>query len=151
MQQIRFSIDIDAPREKVWNTALQDATYRQWTTEFNPRGSWFEGDWHPGSKILFLGPDKDGKIGGMVSRIHASRPHEFVSIEHLGMIQDGVEDVASDAVKSWAPAFENYTFKEQSGRTEMVVEIDVDDSYRAMMEDMWPRALEKLKALAEGH
>jgi uncharacterized protein YndB with AHSA1/START domain len=149
MQQIRFAIDIDAPRDKVWNTALQDATYRQWTTEFNPRGSWFDGDWNQGSKILFLGPGEDGKIGGMVSRIHTSRPYEFLSIEHLGMIQDGVEDLTSDAVKNWTPAFENYTFKDQGGRTEMIVEMDVDESFRASMEEMWPRALQKLKTLAE--
>jgi hypothetical protein len=150
MQQIRFSTLINAPREKVWHTALDDATYREWTTAFNEHGSWYEGDWNEGSKILFLGPDKDGKIGGMVSRIHTSRPHEFVSIEHLGMIQDGVEDTTSDAVKQWAPSFENYTFNTRDGGTEMIVEMDINDEYREVFEQMWPRALQKLKALAEG-
>jgi uncharacterized protein YndB with AHSA1/START domain len=149
MQKIRFSTIINAAPERVWHTALDDATYRDWTTAFNARGSWYEGDWRQGSRILFLGPGDDGKIGGMVSRIKESRPHEFVSIEHLGMVQDGVEDTTSDAVKQWAPALENYTFTARDGQTEMIVEMDIDEAHRQMFEDKWPRALQKLKDLAE--
>lgn len=128
---------------------LSDATYRQWTTAFNP-GSYFKGSWDEGSKILFLGPNPDGNgEGGMTSRIVKNRLHEFVSIEHLGMINNGVEDTTSDAVKQWTSAFENYTFRESAGATELLIDIDVPDDYKIMFEDMWPRALQSLKELAE--
>src|SRR5688572_27532732 len=107
MQKVHFSIAINAPKKKVWDTMLQDATYRVWTSAFNPKGSWYEGDWSQGSKIVFLGPGEDGKLGGMVSRIAENRPHEYISVEHLGLIQDGKEDTTSEAVKRWVPAFEN--------------------------------------------
>lgn len=149
MQKIKFSVLIDAPKEKVWHTTLDDATYRSWTEAFNPRGSWYEGDWSQGSKILFLGPGDDGKVGGMVSRIKENRPHEYISIEHLGIVQDGVEDMTSNAVKQWAPAFENYTFKDRDGRTEVLVEMDIDEAHRAAFEGMWPKALQALKQLSE--
>jgi hypothetical protein len=149
MDKIRFSEVINAPREHVWNIALGDETFREWTSVFNPAGSWFEGEWTEGSKIRFLGAGEDGKLGGMVSRIAANRPFEYVSIQHLGIVQDGVEDTTSDAVKKWAPAFENYTFKERDGGTEMIVEMDIDKEHRATFEEMWPRALAKLKDLAE--
>ena len=150
MQKISFSTAINAPRKKVWDTMLEDSTYRVWTSAFNPKGSWYEGDWNQGSKIRFLGPGDDGSLGGMVSRIKENRPHEYVSIEHLGFIQDGKEDTTSEAVKKWTPAFENYSFKDKNGATELVVDMDVDEEHAKMFEDMWPKALRKLKELAEG-
>jgi hypothetical protein len=151
MPKLHFSTTVNAPKTKVWDTMLQDSTYRVWTRAFNARGSWFEGDWNQGSTIRFLGPGDDGKLSGMVSRIKENRPYEYVSIEHLGFVYDGKEDTTSDAVKKWVPAFENYTFKEREGLTEVLVDMDTDDEHKKMFEEMWPTALEKLKGLAEGH
>ena len=149
MDKLHFSIVINAPKEKVWDTMLSDKTYRIWTEPFMP-GSYYKGDWSKGSKILFLGPNPEtGKEGGMVSRIAENKLYEFVSIEHLGIINDGVEDTTSDEVKKWTPAFENYTFKEKNGTTEVIVEMDIHADYKEMFEGMWPKALQKLKELAE--
>ena len=148
MQKLHFEILINAPVEKVWNSMFEDATYREWTEAFHP-GSYYKGSWEEGAKILFLGPGEDGKEGGMVSYIRENRPHEFVSIEHVGLVMDGVEDTTSEAVKKWTPAFENYTFTEKDGGTEVSVDIDLDDENKAMFEGVWPVALEKLKEIAE--
>lgn len=149
MQKLHFSITINAPKEKVWHTMLDDEPYREWTAAFNP-GSYYKGDWNKGSKILFLGPDPNtGEEGGMVSRIAENKPYEFISIEHLGIVKNGVEDTTSEEARKWAPAFENYTFKEKGGATEVLVEIDIEDENKKMFEEMWPRALQKLKEIAE--
>jgi hypothetical protein len=149
MDKLHFSIVINAPKEKVWKTMLEDKTYRIWTEAFNP-GSYYKGDWSKGSKILFLGPDPEtGKEGGMVSRIAENKIYEFISIEHLGIVKDGVEDTTSEYAMKWAPAFENYTFKEKHGKTEVLVEMDINEEYKEMFESMWPKALKKLKDLAE--
>jgi uncharacterized protein YndB with AHSA1/START domain len=149
MQKIHASTIINAPRKKVWDTMLEDETYRVWTSAFNPKGSWYEGNWKTGSKIRFLGPDENGRLAGMVSRIKDNRPYEYVSIEHLGVIHDDKEDTTSTEAKKWAPAFENYVFKERNGVTELEVDMDVDDEHKKMFEEMWPRALQRLKELAE--
>lgn len=149
MQKINFSITINAPKEKVWNTMLNDTTYRQWTEAFHS-GSYYEGNWSEGSKIRFLGPNDDGTLSGMVSRIAENRPYEYISIEHLGEIQNGVEDTTSDRAKLWAGMHENYTFTETNGVTELKVDIDVNnDEFKEMFKDMWPKALQKLKELSE--
>lgn len=149
MDKLHFNIDINAPKEKVWHTMLDDVTYRLWTTSFN-EGSYYKGDWSKGSKILFLGPNPEtGKEGGMVSRIVENKLYEFISIEHLGMINDGVEDTMSEEAKKWTPAFENYTFKEVNGKTSVFVDMDINEEYKEMFEEMWPNALQKLKELAE--
>ncbi len=148
MERLHFSVVIDAPKEKVWNTMLEDETYRIWTEEFCP-GSHYVGDWNEGSKILFLGPGENGEMGGMVSRIKENRPFEYLSIEHIGCVQDGKEDTSSEEVKNWAGAHENYTFRDLGGRTEVLVEMDSVEEYREMFEKTWPKALEKLKETAE--
>ena len=55
MEKLQFKIDINAQKEKVWNTMLDDKTYRIWTEEFTP-GSHYVGNWNKGAKFLFLGP-----------------------------------------------------------------------------------------------
>ncbi len=144
MQTLNFSIKIKAPKEKVWNVLLDDKTYRVWTSEFSP-GSHAITDWKKGSKALFL----DGKGQGMVSTIADNRPNEYLSIKHLGIIKDGVEDFDSAAVKAWAGAEENYTIKENGGITELRIDMDSDDEYKEYFLKTWPKALEKLKELSE--
>jgi len=150
MQKVHFSIDINAPKEKVWDTMLSDATYREWTVVFNPGGSYFEGSWDKGSKMHFLGPDEKGKLGGMVSMIEENNPNEFISIKHIGMLkEDGSEDLTSDEVKKWAGGHENYTFEEKDGVTTVKVDLDTTDEFKEYFEESWPKALQKLKELAE--
>lgn len=150
METIHKSITINAPVSKVWDTMLNKGTYEQWTAEFNP-GSTYRGDWTEGSKILFLGPNPDGTSGegGMVSRIAVNKPQGFLSIEHLGIYANGVEDTTSEEAKKWSPAFENYTFTETDGVTTLTIDSDVEDSHKAEFENMWDKALKKLKEMCE--
>ena len=149
MQKIHFSIFINAPREKVWNTMLGEDTYTEWTTAFSP-GSYFKGSWEEGSKMIFLGPNPDGSgEGGMVSRVKENRLYEFVSIEHLGIISNGVEDTTSEEAQKWSGSYENYTFVEKDGGTEVLVDMSIMDQYKDMFDESWPKALELLKDLAE--
>ena len=144
MADLHFSIQISAPRAKVWDTMLSDATYREWTSVFMP-GSYFKGDWSEGSKMLFLGPNESGEgEGGMVSRVKENRPGEFISLEHLAEIRDGVETPWGNA------GFENYTFKDSEEGTEVQIDIlNLPEEYADMFNDSWPAALQKLKELAE--
>jgi hypothetical protein len=149
MEKLRKTIFIDASRERVWDVMLADDTYRQWTSAFSP-GSYYKGDWATGSKILFLGPSPDGSgEGGMVSRIRENKPHQYLSIEHLGIVRNGVEDTGSAEAKKWAPAYENYTFAEKNGGTELTIEMDIEEKEKQTFESMWSDALARLKDLAE--
>ncbi len=146
---MHLSTFINAPRKKVWEIMLADETYRMWASVFM-EGSYYQGNWKEGSKILFLAPNKDGQgEGGMISRIAENRPYEFISIEHLGMMKDGVEDTTSDAIKNWVGAHENYTFIEKDGGTELLVDMDVVEEEKIYMEEAWQKGLEKLKVLIE--
>lgn len=127
---------------------LSDTTYRQWTTPFGT-GCYFEGSWEKGGKISFLAPNKDGTLSGMVSTIAENRPYEFISIKHLGVIMNGVEDTSREIVKDWGDALENYTFEETNGVTKLAIDICSDDNLVEDFQEMWPKAVNKLKELAE--
>ena len=140
-----FQIHIAASPREVWQHMLDPKDYTDWTTAFC-EGSYFEGSWDQGSDIRFLSPQG----GGMISRIAAHRPAEFLSIEHLGYISnDGVEDTQSEQIKSWAPAFENYHFIAQNGGTLLRIDQDVTEEYDEYMQTAWPKALERLKSICE--
>ena len=132
---------------------LRDVTYRQWTKAFSPTPtstSRVEGDWSEGSKMLFLGTDENGNNEmGMVSRIAKNEPYRYLSIEHLGIIENGIEDTTSEKAKSWAPAFENYTLTDKNGGTELSIHMDIDAENKESFEEMWKKALKTLKELAE--
>jgi uncharacterized protein YndB with AHSA1/START domain len=140
-----FDILIDAPRQRVWATMLHSPTYEQWTGAFC-EGSRFEGSWDEGQTIRFLDPQGNG----MVAVIAEHRPAQFVSIRHLGMIHDGLEDTTSDAVRAWAPCHENYTFADDGGATRVTVDADVFGNFEAFMAGTWPKALARLKTICDG-
>lgn len=146
MNNIHFSIFINATKEKVWDTMLHDVTYREWTKAFSGT-SYYEGDWSEGSKILFLSTNEEGNVGGgMISHIAKNIPFEYISIQHIGVIENGLEK----PFNSENFGFENYTFKEKDGGTQLDIELtNLPDEYKEMMSSMWPKALDSLKALAE--
>lgn len=144
---MEFEIVINAPKEKVWNTLWDDASYRKWTTPFS-EDSRAETDWKQGSKVLFL----DGKNDGMVSEIAEVVPHEFMSIKHLGSVKNGVEDVESEEAKQWAGAFENYKLTAVNEGTLLKVWMGgatIPPEFEGYLQDAWPKALDKLKGLSE--
>ena len=145
MEKHKFKIDIHAPKEKVWKVLWNDDTYPKWTSVF-AEGSSVTTDWKKGSKALF----HDGKGDGMVATIADNIPNEYMSIRHLGMVKGGVEDTTSEEVQKWAGAMENYTLKSNNGNTELLVDMDIADQYKDYFEKTWPKALEKVKELAEG-
>jgi uncharacterized protein YndB with AHSA1/START domain len=146
---MEFNIKINAPREKVWDVLFGEKTYPIWTTAFS-EGSHVETDWKKGSKAVFL----DSKERGMVSKIVDNVPNEYMSVEHLGMIMNGLEDYESEAVKSWAGTKENYTLTDLGGKTNLHIFMEMDESEKNkpmldMFANMWPNALAIVKELAE--
>ena len=148
MESLHFEISINANAEKVYNTLLDKKHYTEWTSAFNPT-SYYKGSWEKGSKILFLGTDADGNMGGMASRIKENIPNKFVSIEHLGIIKDGEEITTGDEVENWAGAMENYSFTEKNGTTLFSVDADSNQEFKAYFFETWPKALNKLKEICE--
>lgn len=152
MKKLHFTTTINAPVSKIYDCMLginNKSTYEQWTALFNPTST-YEGSWEKGSKILFIGVDEKGEKGGMVSRIVENIPNQFVSIQHYGLLKGGEEITEGPEVEKWANGFENYTFEESNGI--VIVNaglLNIPEEFIDYMNDIYPKALEKLKEICE--
>lgn len=151
MKKLQFNVSINAPAKKVYDVMLgisNKATYEQWTALFNPTST-YDGSWNKGSKMLFIGVDKKGEKGGMVSEIVDNIPNHFVSIRHYGLVKANVEITEGPEVEKWANGFENYTFEENNGTTTVTVDLDTTEDFLDYMTQTYPKALDELKKMCE--
>lgn len=146
MQQLNFSVNIDAPPQKVWAILWDDKTYPQWTAEFGGNGqeSRAISDWKEGSKVHFLAGNE-----GMYSMIDKLSPNEYISFRHIGMVKNGEEQPIDEATKEWSGATENYTLKETDDKTQLSVSVETTDSDLDRMREAFPKAFNKVKELSE--
>ncbi|WP_167597224.1 SRPBCC domain-containing protein [Leeuwenhoekiella sp. ZYFB001] len=151
MKTIQYKKEIQAPATKVYRTMLgldNIKTYEKWTAAFDP-SSTYEGSWDKGSKIYFVGKDKEGNRGGMISEIVENIANEFISIRHYGILKGTQEITEGPEVASWAGNLENYSFKEHQGITTVTVDSEVPEEYLDNFNTTWSKALDKLKELSE--
>ena len=141
---INKEIDVEAPRERVWDVLTGDATYRQWTAEF-AEGSHADTDWQEGSSVRFLGPDGTGLVG----RVVVSRRPELLDVEYTGVVGGGSDDTESEQARLWAGTHETYRLGEAGGGTHLAISAPMEDAYYDDMMGAWDRALARVKELAE--
>lgn len=144
MEQLHFSIHINAPRERVWKTLWDGTSYTQWTRPFGEGGR-AESDWLQGSHVHFLSADDDG----MYALIDRKEDNAFMGLKHLGMVKHGKEVPPDDSTRDWVGAREEYTLTERAEGTELVVDMDVRAEDKASFQKMFPEALGIVKDLAE--
>lgn len=145
MKDLKYSITIDAPKEKVWDVLWNDTTYNQWTTFFSPTSS-FKTDWKVGGETRFVDMNSGD---GMFSSIKELEENELVNFLHLGMIKDGIIDTESDDVKDWAGITERYELIENNGKTQLNVETQTSEDYVDFMNQGFEKGLNKVKELSE--
>ena len=141
-----FEIEIPAPVAKVYSTMIDTNHYKTWTAVFNET-SRYKGSWDKGSDIHFIGQDQEGNVGGMVSRIKENKMNQFISIEHLGLIQGEEIITEGPMVEIWAGALENYYFIDKGESTMLRVQMDTNEEFKGYFETTWQKAVEVLKTI----
>lgn len=145
MENLEYNVVISAPVKLVWDTMLQQDTYRQWVGKAWPN-SFYEGQWKKGESIRFIGPDGSGTLAEIVEL----KDFEKVLAKHVALLgPGGEEDRTSDAAKGWVGIMEEYNFSEHNGKTSLRVNIKTSAEWREMFDEGWPAALEELKKITE--
>ena len=143
MTDLEFSVDIAAPVARVWDCTFDPLAYRDWTRAF-AEGSYFEGSWQAGRRLRFLDP----RGFGMEAVVDENRLHEVVALRLVGEIKDGRP--LADSRLHGEPAHERYVFNATpTGTTRLVVHLQGWDGFLEFLQDTWPKALQRLKVLAE--
>lgn len=142
---MKFSININAPKEKVWRVLFDDITYRQWTTPFH-EGSYAKGTWEKGSHIHFLGPDGRGMYGIIEENI----PNEYMAIKQIGELANFEELPVDEKASAWGGSMETYRLIPHEDSTELIIELGGDDynTPDEMSQAFYP-AMDIIKKLSE--
>lgn len=140
MKKLQFTIEINAPKEKVWDALWIDKNYRAWTAAFH-EGSHYESDLQEGSRIYFLGPDRNGMFGVVEKNI----PYEKMHFLHKGEVKNGVEQEETYGEN----AIEQYDLEENNGVISLTVSMNAPEEYIVYFTDVFPKALGKVKEITE--
>lgn len=146
MKKLTFKIDINAPKEKVWELLMGNDNNKEWLHVSWP-GTYSEGIWNEGENIRFLsGEGQDGTLMNLVEY----RPYSHSFGRHIAVINaDGTEDRTSEMAKLWIGSTEDTILTEKNGITTVTIEMQTPPEWESMFNDGWPNALEKLKEVAE--
>ncbi|MEO5927727.1 MAG: SRPBCC domain-containing protein [Patescibacteria group bacterium] len=143
MQKMEFSIEIKASRERVWKTLWEDKTFRDWGSIID-EGQYMVGELAEGNEVQFI----SGSSGyGVTSLIEKLIPNEYVAIRQSADTKDSGKQ---EREKEWTGGTETYELTENDGVTALDVHIDVPPGLEEIFQDRFPKALERVKVLAEG-
>ena len=141
MNEFQFSIKINASKERVWATLWDDVTFRDWANIID-EGTYMKGVMKEGSEIQFL---SSGGYG-VTSLIKKLIPYEFVLFYHGA---DTKEYGQQEREKEWTGGTESYSLTEINGVTTLIVKTDVPPEQEETINIRLPKALERIKILAE--
>ena len=139
---MQFSIKIDASREKVWQTLWEDKTFRDWGNIID-EGLYMEGVMAEGSEVQFISSVSGV---GVTSVIEKLAPHEYIAFKQVADTMDSGKQVRE---KEWTGGKESFELIEKNGITNLTVKIDVPPGLEEIFQDRFPKALERVKILAE--
>ena len=142
MQKQQFSIEVKAPRERVWNTLWEDKTFRDWGNILD-EGQYMVGEIKEGNKVQFISSVSGYGVTSLVEKLV---PNEFVSFRQMADTKDSGE---REREKEWTGGTESYSLAENDGVTTLTVEIDVPPGQEETFKVRFPKALERVKILAE--
>lgn len=142
MNELQFSTAIHAPRHTVWNTLWQDATFRDWAGLIDP-GTYMVGELKEGNEVQCLSAENGYGVTSLVEQLV---PGEFLVLRHTADTQD---TGAREREKEWTGSTERYSLTEDDGLTTLTITFDIPPSQEAYFKATYPKALERIKALAE--
>lgn len=142
MKEVKFTIDINVPKQKVWDTLWQDETFWQWAGVIDP-GTYMVGELVQGNTVEFISAENGYGVTSLVEKI---TPGEYVLLRHSADTQD---KGAHERDAEWTGGTESYSLTENNGATTLTALFDVPTEMEDYFADAYPKALECVRELAE--
>ena len=142
MKKMQFTVTINAPKQTIWNTLWQDATFREWAGFIDP-GTYMVGKLKQGEEVQFISAENGYGVTSLVEKV---TPGEFLLLRHSADTQDvGTRE----REKEWTGGAESYTLTEKDDVTTLTAEFDVPPELEEYFSTAYPKALERVKLLSE--
>lgn len=140
---MQFTVEITATKEKVWDVLWQDVTFREWAGLIDP-GTYMVGELKEGNEVQFISAENGYGVTSLVEKL---TPNEFLLLRHSADTQD---TGARERDKEWTGGAESYSLSEQDGVTALTAAFDVPTEMEEYFAAAYPKALSRVKELAEG-
>jgi hypothetical protein len=142
MNEKQFSVDIHAPRHKVWETLWQDATFCDWANIID-EGMYIKGVLKEGQEVEFMSSINGYGVTSLVDKFI---PNELALFKHRADTREGgVRKRDSE----WTGGVERYSLTEQNGITTLTLTTDIPHEQEETSNARLPQALTRIKTLAE--
>ncbi len=142
MQELKFSIEINTAKERVWKTLWEDRSFRDWSN-FIDEGTYMKGVMEQGNEVEFISAINGYGVTSLIEKLNTN---EFVSFKHGA---DTKESGQQEREKEWTGGTESYSLTEKNGVTTLIVRTEVPLEQEETFNICFPRALERIKILAE--
>jgi len=142
MKEIQFSIEINASRESVWATLWEDTTFRDWANAID-EGTYMKGVMKEGNEIQNISSVNGYGVTSLIEKLILN---EFALFRHSADTKDSGQQ---EREKEWTGGTESYSLTEKNGVTTLIVKIDVPQELEEIFIIRFPKALERVKNLAE--
>lgn len=139
MQKLEFSVQINAPAEKVWQSLFEEDDNGNWLAAMD-EGTTFEGTWADGSIMKFFDPKKNG----MYNLVEKNVLHQELKMKHMGWIVDG-----ELSPQDWEDSTISYILIPNKNGTLLKGEILALDEFVSFFESKYPPNFNRIKELAE--
>lgn len=148
MKRLQFSVTINASPEIVYDQLTDPKAFAQWSVVFDPN-SHLEGSWEKGSLVRLLTYNQAGDLCGLLSNVRENIPNRKIHLDHMGVLEKGVEIFQGPEVEQLKGASEIYHIIPQGKQTRLAIESDAIMDLESYLIETWPLALEKLKEQCE--
>lgn len=145
MNKKDFTVNINAPAQKVWAALWDLKNYEEWVKPFHQDSTVETDNWKEGTEVRFT----DGKGNGMLSAVERNDPNKAMVFVHNGEVKNHEVQPPNEKTKDWAGAREGYYLEERDGGTLLRATIDVNADMASYFEDKFPKALAIVKQIAE--
>ncbi|HEY1037604.1 MAG TPA: hypothetical protein VGE62_03395 [Candidatus Paceibacterota bacterium] len=142
MQNLQFSIDIRAPKEKIWNILWDNATFRDWANNIDP-GMYLAGTLEEGAEVQFCSASAEYAVRSLVEKFV---PTEIASFRHLADTMNGGTE---EREHEWTGGVESYALTEHDGVTTLSISSGTPPEQVENFNAIWPKVLGRIKELAE--
>lgn len=87
MKEMRFQVEINATKQKVWKTLWQDKTFRQWAGIIDP-GTYMLGELKENNEVQYISAENGYGVTSLVEKVV---PNEFLLLRHQADTKDSGE------------------------------------------------------------
>jgi hypothetical protein len=141
MQPMQFTVQIQASKEKAWQTMWDGQSFRDWGS-FIDEGQYMVGELKEGSEVQFI----SGNGYGVTSLVEKLVPNELVTFRQMADTQDAGENLRE---KEWTGGSESWSLTQDGDITTLTVSLDVPEGLEEIFQENMPKALNRIKELAQ--